>query len=228
MPGWQIGYASACRAEKRGSTPFPGLILRAICPFGMTMDTKSKNTSDLIRIRLSKKSDLRKYCSLLQESIEKAYTNPKVGYTKDLFSNKVFSSEGMQKWMKSNLYPKPKKKTWLAFLGPRMVGAITVADEGNKREFRALYVATDLQGRGIGKQLLGRALGVSKGKDIILTMYPHNLKTLEIYRKWGFRNYGKPGYHHWSAWPDYVKMKYMRMLLTNGNAVKLRKHLLNK
>lgn len=231
MPGWQIGYASACRAEKRGSTPFPGFLLMVIRPLGMIMIKdldQNSSTANLIKIRLSKRSDLRKYSSLLQESIQKAYTDAKLGYTKNLFSDKVFSSEGMQDWMKSNLYPGPKKKTWLAFLKSRLVGAITVTDKGSREEFRAFYVATDLQSMGIGRRLFQRALEYSKGKDVLLVMYPHNLKTLKIYRRWGFKKYGKSGYHHWSAWPQSTKMKYWYMLLTKSNVVKLHRHLINR
>lgn len=165
-----------------------------------------------VTIRRSRKSDLKAYASLIQESAQTAYTNKRIGLPSSLFSEKVFASDGLQQWLKSNLYPSPDKKTWLAFAGKRLVGAITVK-VGKRNELRGFYIATDAQGKGIGKALYSNALRISKGKDIVLTMYPHNPNTLAIYKKWGFRKIGRPGYHHWSSWPEGIRMRYTRMLL---------------
>ncbi len=187
-----------------------------------------KGLADRVSIRLARKSDFVKYAALIQKSAEAAYTNAKLGYTSDLFSKKVLSSAGMQGWMKSNLYPKPGQITWVAFLGSRMVGAMTVSSGRRRDEFRTLYIAPDVQGMGIGRVLFRRALEYSMRKEAILTMYPHNLKTLRIYRKWGFKKYGKSGYHHWLAWPKGVRMKYIYMLLDRRGAEKLYRHLLGR
>ena len=107
-----------------------------------------------------------------------------------------------------------------------MVGSITVAHKENKNEFKAFYVATDMQGLGIGSQLFLRALKFSRGKDILLIIYPHNLKTLKIYEKWGFKKYGRWGYHHWPPWPKGARVKYIYMLLKKDSALKLQNHIL--
>jgi GNAT superfamily N-acetyltransferase len=185
--------------------------------------TKAGITADSVFIRQSKRGDFNKYARMLQKSIEVAYSSRKLGLDRSLFSVRVFSSEGMQNWMKDNLYPASGKWTFVATYRSRIVGAITVKKERRRNELRAFYVDPRFQGLGVGKKLLKHALRLSLGKEIVLTMYPHNLKTFLIYKRWGFRRYGTAGYHHWSAWPDGVRMRYARMLLPRNSAQKLYK-----
>jgi hypothetical protein len=46
-----------------------------------------------LHIRLAKPSDLKNYIDLLQITYEFAYTNPKIGLTKDCFSPEIFDTE---------------------------------------------------------------------------------------------------------------------------------------
>ncbi len=162
---------------------------------------------------------------VLQRSAEDAYTSKRLGLDRSLFSERVYASKDMQEWMKGNLYPGQGKRTWLAFFGSRMIGAITVKRYGRRNELRGFYILPEFQGIGIGRLLVKKALEFSKGKEIILILYPHNLKSLAIYRGWGFRRFGGPGYHHWPTWPEGVRMKYIHMLLTKGGAGRLLKRL---
>ena len=167
-----------------------------------------------ISIRLAKKSDLKKYTDLLQKTYQISYTNEKIGLTKDCFSKKVFASSDTQKYLKSNLTVGSKQKTWLAFLGTKLVGSITITDKGEECELRGFYVAREYQGRGIGKKLWIYSQGFAKGKNIVFDIYAHNRKTINMYKKWGFVIDKKKGifYRHWPEWPEGLKVKclYMR------------------
>ncbi len=173
------------------------------------------------QIRPAKKGDFPKYAQMLQKSISKAYTNKKLGLPSSLFSEKIFSTKGFKAWMKGNLYPGPKKKTWVALSGSRLIGAVTIKQEKRLNELRGFYIDPKFQGKGLGKQLLKLSLGYSKGRDIILILYSHNLKSLAIYKKWGFIKHGKPGSHHWPLWPKGVRMKYTHLLLSRKKLEKL-------
>ena len=168
-----------------------------------------------VSIRPAKKSDIKEYTKLLQKTYQIAYANEKIGLTKSCFSKKIFSTADTQKYLKSSLITNSKQKAWLAFIGPKLVGAITITDKGKDYELRGFYVAYKYQGRGIGKQLWNRALNFGKGKDIVCDLYAHNKKTIKLYKRWGFIIDKKKGtfYRHWPEWPDGLKAKciYMRL-----------------
>src|SRR3990167_7216963 len=93
-----------------------------------------------ISIRLARKSDIRKYTSMLQRTYQDAYTSEKLGLTKGCFSMKVFSTPDTQKYLKSSLIINKKQKTWLAFIGKKLVGSITMINKGEEFELRGFYV----------------------------------------------------------------------------------------
>jgi ribosomal protein S18 acetylase RimI-like enzyme len=167
-----------------------------------------------VSMRLAKKSDIKDYTNLLQKTYQAAYTNDKIGLTKDCFSKKIFTTKDTQEYLLSNLAVNKKQKTWLSFLGKELAGTLTITDKGNECELKGFYVKTELQGQGIGKKLWMRALKFAKGRDITLDIYAHNKKTIGIYKKWGFSIDKKKGvfYRHWPEWPDELKAKsiYMR------------------
>lgn len=167
-----------------------------------------------IIIRLAKKSDLQNYTKLLQKTYEDSYVDETLGLAKDLFSMEIFNSLDTQNYLSSNLVVNKKQKTWLAFVGLDLVGSITIAEKEDECELRGFYVASDFQGQGIGKRLWKLALNFSKNKDIVLDIYAHNTKTIEMYKRWGFKIDTQKGefYRHWPEWPDGVKAKsiYMR------------------
>lgn len=168
-----------------------------------------------ISIRLAKKRDLKEYTNLHQRTYQEAYANEKIGLTKECFSKELLSSPNMQKYLKSNLILTSKQKTWLAFSRSKMIGSITCIDKGEECELRGFYVVPEYQGQGMGKQLFAKVLNFAKGKDIILDIYAHSVKTINIYKKWGFKidRKKKTFYRHWPEWPKKLKAKciYMRL-----------------
>ena len=167
-----------------------------------------------ISVRPAKQSDLSQYTGLHQRVYQDAYTNEAIGLTKERFSKEVFDTPDTQRYLRTNLEVNDRQRCWLAFFGPQLVGSITVVEREDDYELRGFYVATEHQGKGIGKQLWERALDFAKNKDITLDIYTHNTKTIEMYKKWGFVIDTKRGefYRHWPEWPEDVKAKsiYMR------------------
>ena len=168
-----------------------------------------------LTIKPAKRSDLEEYTDLLQKTYQKAYTNDELGLTKDCFSKKVFNTKNTQDYLKSNLISNKKQKAWLVFLETKMVGAITIIDKGNEIDIRGFYVSPENQGQSIGKALFRKALEFSKGKDIVVETYVHNLKTIEIYKKWGFKIDIEKGFNfrHWPEWPKGLQAKLLFMRL---------------
>lgn len=170
-----------------------------------------------IQIRLAKKTDLPEYTKILQKTYQNTYPNEEIGLTKEYFSEEIFNSPDTQKYLTSNLEINDKQKCWLAFLGSQLVGSISIVEREKDYELRGFYVATQHQGKGIGKKLWNLALNFAKNKDITLDIYAHSTKTIEMYKKWGFVIDTKRGefYRHWPEWPKGIKAKciYMRYRL---------------
>ena len=167
-----------------------------------------------VQIRHARKTDLPEYTKLLQKTYKNSYTNEEMGLTKECFSEEVFKSLNNQKYLASNLLVNDKQKCWLAFVGSKLVGSISIIEWSKDYELRGFYVGTKEQGKGIGKKLWKLALSFVNGKDITCDIYAHNIKTIEIYKEWGFDVDAERGefYRHWPEWPEGVKARciYMR------------------
>lgn len=169
-----------------------------------------------ITIRLAKTSNLPAYTSMHQEVYEHTYVFEAIGLTKDCFSKEVFLTPSTQEYLLSNLQQNTHQKCWLAFLGKELIGSISIVERENDCELRGFYVVTKQQGKGIGKKLWMKTLAFAKKKhkDITLDIYAHNMKTIALYKKWGFIVDESRGnfFRHWPEWPEDVQAKsfYMR------------------
>jgi ribosomal protein S18 acetylase RimI-like enzyme len=167
-----------------------------------------------LEIRVARKSDLAAYTDLLQRTYQVSYVNKNLGLTSECFSKEIFNTPDTQKYLTSNLVNNSNQKCWLAFVENKLVGSISIIEEKDIYELRGFYVDPAFQGKGIGKKLWNLALSFAKDKNIVLDIYAHNTKTIEIYKNWGFEiDKGKGEfYRHWEEWPKNVKAKciYMR------------------
>lgn len=172
-----------------------------------------------VQIRLAKKSDLLEYTKLLQKAYQDAYTNEEIGLTKACFSEEIFNTPDTQKYLESNLEVNEKQKCYLAFIDEKLVGSVSIIERENDYELRGFYVASEHQGKGIGKKIWQLVLSFTKNKDITCDIYAHNTKTIELYKRWGFEVDAtkEEFYRHWPEWPDGVKTKCIYMRYKVGN-----------
>ena len=169
-------------------------------------------------IKLSDIKYLSKYTNLLQRVYENTYTNTKIGLTKECFSKEIFNTVNTQNYLRSNLINTENQKTWFAFDNDKLIGSITLQNKGREYELRGFYVDIEYQGKGTGKLLLKKVKEFAGDKDIVLDIYAHNGKTINIYKKWGFKIDKKKGifYRHWPEWPEELKVKSIYMRLTTA------------
>lgn len=166
-------------------------------------------------IRLATNSDLVSYTHLLQKTYQGVYINESIGLTEECFSEEIFMSADNQDYLKSNLQITNNQKTWLAFICNKLVGSITIERKLKECELRGFYVGEKYQGKGVGRKLWRYALEFSDEEDIVLDIYAHNTKTIDMYKKWGFVVDREKGtfFRHWPQWPEDVKAEclYMRL-----------------
>lgn len=172
-----------------------------------------------IIIRTAQDSDLEQYTKLLQTTYVDAYSNRDVGLTKECFSKNIFNSKDTQKYLKSHLINNDRQSTWLAFIDKKLVGAATCINiDQQSSELTGFYVHPKKQGIGIGKELYNLVLKFSGKRELLLDIYAHNIKTIEIYKSWGWKpdeSKGDKGffYRHWSGWPEGLRVRCMYMKL---------------
>ena len=170
-------------------------------------------------IRESKPKDLEQYTDLLQQTYQHAYTKENIGLTADCFSKEIFNNPATQKYLKSNLINTLNQKTWLIFDSDKLIGSITCfLKDAKEAELKGFYVRQKYQGQGIGQRLYKKALEFVGNRDLLLDIYSHNTKTIELYKKWGWKldkSRGKNGCftRHWPEWPEGLEIDCIYMKL---------------
>jgi len=172
------------------------------------------------KIRGATIDDLKGYSDLLQHVYEVAYSDDKLGLTKECFSREIFATKSTQDYLKSHLIDSSSQKTWVAVVDEKIIGTVTcIITSPTKAALTGFYVHPLFQGKGIGKKLYQLALEFSKKRDMFLDIYTHNLKTIDMYKRWGWQldeAQGNKGYffRHWDEWPKDLNAKCMYMKLT--------------
>jgi ribosomal protein S18 acetylase RimI-like enzyme len=170
-------------------------------------------------IRKANPKDIEQYTSLLQQTYQATYVDTAIGLTTDCFSKEVFNSDDTQQYLKAHLVNTATQKTWLAFDEGKLIGSATcILMDGNEGELTGFYVHPKEQGQGIGRKLYNLVLEFAGGRDLLLDVYVHNVRAIELYKKWGWQievNRGDNGYfyRHWKEWPAGLQAKcvYMRL-----------------
>ena len=166
-----------------------------------------------IRIRPGLLDDLASYTVMMQETYEAAYVDESIGLTKACFSPEVFASGDTQAYLRSKLISTAAQQSWVAVDEGEIVGAVAVETKGSECEMTGFYVLPRYQGRGIGTMLWQKVLEFAGSRAIVLDIYTHNKKTIQLYEHWGFReDTARPHfYRHWPEWPESLQAESMYM-----------------
>src|SRR5581483_8489071 len=86
----------------------------------------------------------------------------------------------------------------VAVEGGRVVGGLSIRRDAHESTRHVatlgMFVARDRRGRGIGSALMGEALRWARSvgvERVELTVYPHNLPAMALYRRFGFVEEGR-------------------------------------
>jgi ribosomal protein S18 acetylase RimI-like enzyme len=170
-----------------------------------------------ILIKPAENTFLPAYTDLLQRTYQQTYTAPELGLTPECFSKEIFTTVDTQEYLASNIQNTDQQQCWLAFDREKLLGAITIKKKNDECELTGFYVDPDYQGQGIGKMLWQKALPFTENKDIVLDIYAHNIKTIEMYKRWGFVEDKEKGtlFRHWPEWPEGLQATCLYMRYSN-------------
>lgn len=144
-----------------------------------------------------------RYREFARQNYITAYCNPELGITEDLFSKEVFDSARMIKYFRDLCDNKDDNKTWLAVdTDQNILGAVGVHKYKDFCEMKAFYVASELQGQGIGRALYEKVLRFAGGMAMQLDVVNFMDKTISMYERWGFTvDTSRPAFEYpWEEW----------------------------
>jgi len=97
----------------------------------------------------------------------------------------------------------PRERIWIVARGAEVKGSIAIVDIGNDgAQLRWYLLDDDMQGRGIGRELIQLALAFvaeRKYKRVILWTVIDQARAIEIYIKNGFRLIEEKRHRQWGA-----------------------------
>jgi GNAT superfamily N-acetyltransferase len=153
----------------------------------------------------------------VQPIYARTYPNSKYGLKPEHFSPKIFASPRILQYTESVLTSTNHQRAYLAKLHGQIVGCISLERLPSYYELRAFYVDPKLQGQGIGKRLLIKALEFYAG-DLLLRIEvaETNAETIALYQHWGFQPTPHSGLHlrHWPEWPAGLQNGYIYLEAT--------------
>lgn len=155
----------------------------------------NKKNRPPIKIERARPVDAEAICDIRDRARIKAYPNPALGITaEDIEINcKGKNGEFVPRRI-ANLKERLTKgdnnglTVFVAKVGGQVVGYVDpVIDEDGRQCIRDIYVAPEMQSKGIGEQLLRRALEtLDNKKPIFLEVVSYNQNAINFYKKFGF------------------------------------------
>jgi ribosomal protein S18 acetylase RimI-like enzyme len=90
----------------------------------------------------------------------------------------------------------------LAYIGDKLVGYAKMNEDVKKEsgsldnpiEIERIYTVKEMIGKGVGKKLMEKCLGIAKEKNmkvIWLGVWESNTRAIEFYQRWGFEKFGE-------------------------------------
>lgn len=114
------------------------------------------------------------------------YPNEEYGIKREDIESMDWSAQKVERWFRSIKNNLNTWHTWVAKENGKVVGFCT-ASKTEMQNVNALYVDPDYQSMGIGKQLLGQAIGwLNQKPEIWLEVAKYNQRAIDFYSSMGF------------------------------------------
>jgi ribosomal protein S18 acetylase RimI-like enzyme len=164
----------------------------------MTIDTH-KNTEGLFRIEDAKPEDVEAIRAIVIDAWLDIYPNEKYGITPEDIAA-IDWHKPDEKRRQEIIVGKDDTHIWvLKDDKDNIVGFCKASKDGNKtdtegqREIDAMYVTKELQGKGLGKKLMQKAMEwLGTGGDIRLEVVSYNTNAINFYKGFGFQETTNP------------------------------------
>ena len=151
-----------------------------------------------IKIRKSVQDDVYGIRNVQKVTWLKTYPSEKEGITKGDIEQKFEVDKtpaGKNKIEeKRNRYKDRNTNAWVVTDEKKVIGFCTAVKEGKNNRIASIYILPIYQGKGLGKQLIEKALTwLGNSKDILLNVASYNKQAIGFYKKFGFIETGRVG-----------------------------------
>jgi ribosomal protein S18 acetylase RimI-like enzyme len=150
-----------------------------------------------MKIEIPKPEDAEEIFELLKRTWLNTYVNAEYNITKEdilsIFTNEKKSAtlakmKTLYEALKNDFH-NSEKIDWIAREGNEIIGVMRIKNN-IPGEIVMLYVKPSMQGKGVGRKLMNRALEDLDNREILLKVAKYNTKAIRFYEKYGFRIYG--------------------------------------
>lgn len=163
-------------------------------------------------IRLAQPEDNIAVADFCQPIYAAVYPNDKYGMRPEHFSSDVFSSPRTQEYIAETMLNHNLQRAFIAENAGAIVGTISIERSEQYYDIHAFYVDPAFQGRGIGRNLMARALKFcTDNVPVRAEVAETNDRAIGMYRHWGFDEAPELGLslRHWPEWPDGLHNGYI-------------------
>ena len=154
--------------------------------------------SSKTKVRVSTPNDVFKIREIQRRTWIETYPNVEAGINLEDIENKFKEDKTLAGRRKiegqKKRYKNKGKRTWVAECDKEMVGFCVASREKEEGRIKAIYVLPEHQGKGIGGELIKKAIEwLGDGKQIYINVVEYNLKAINFYEKHGFSETGRKG-----------------------------------
>ena len=163
---------------------------------------------DVFKIEDAKPEDVVALRTIVRDAWLELYPNEAYGITaEDISAIDWYAPKEIEKRKREITEMEDTVHTWVVRnSGNEAVGFCKARKADERGEIKGMYIAKELQGKGLGKGLMQKAFEWLGDVDVRLKVVAYNLNAIEFYKKMGFKETGN-------------KVSYDGTLLPNGKDI---------
>jgi GNAT superfamily N-acetyltransferase len=143
--------------------------------------------------------DAEAVCDVLRQTWLDTYPNEEAGITRDDIRLRIEGVDGeripknIERWRKSIATTDGSRAVYVARIDGKVSGVVAPGFIDGQRRIGAIYMLPEAQGKGIGSQLMQKALEWHGDKeDIYLLVATYNQNAIDFYKRFGFEQTDNP------------------------------------
>jgi ribosomal protein S18 acetylase RimI-like enzyme len=187
----------------------------------MPMDSLKNTRENMFNIEDAKPEDVEAIRTIVRDAWLEVYPNETHGITaEDISAIDWFNPEDIAKRKKGISENLGTFHIWVARDGKnKVVGFCKASKDGHKnniegqKEIDAMYVASEFKRKGIGKELMQKALEwLGTNSDVRLEVVSYNADAINFYKKFGFEERGKVEFYGGTNLPSGKELPRIEMV----------------